>query len=268
MYINDDLLASIGKESIQHLLRDLHKEFEVADNKEELFLVLQILREKGGSIALYQTDVPYQKCESSGNTCWPSQGRGEPSLGSHERGKASQPLPAKLLKDSLGCGETDPQVPRRCGKLRPATLSNGWYRHLTSYITKFGFRLVFWSPQRRQTTALSTTAVGYVTACQTTKEVMWFRRLLNEHLGPAEILETLYMGNESTIKLIKHSLCHRRTKHMKVLYQYTRQAYEKGVFKLQYIPSNNLNSGHTYQILGAHDLSKAQTDSGNHPFTA
>lgn len=57
MYINDDLLASIGKESIQHLLRDLHKEFEVADNKAELFLVLQILREKGGSIALYQTDM-------------------------------------------------------------------------------------------------------------------------------------------------------------------------------------------------------------------
>lgn len=125
-------------------------------------------------------------------------------------------------------------------------LSNGQYRCLTSYIIKFGFRLVSWSPQRHQTTALSTAAVEYIAACQTTKEVMWFRRLLSEHLSLTEILETLYMGNESTIKLIKHSLCHRRIKHMEILYQYMRQAYEKGIFKLQYIPSNNLDSYRAY----------------------
>lgn len=33
---------------------------------------------------------------------------------------------------------------------------------------------------------------------------MWFRRLLSEHLGPAEILETLYMGNETAMLVVRY----------------------------------------------------------------
>lgn len=51
---------------------------------------------------------------------------------------------------------------------------------------------------------------------------------------------TLYMDNQSAIRLIKNPEFHKRSKHIDVRYHFIRDKYEEKCFDLEYIDTNNM----------------------------
>lgn len=102
-------------------------------------------------------------------------------------------------------------------------------------IIKVGDAPVVWSSQKQRSVALSTTESEYIAASQTTKELIWVRRLMNDLVKCKVQTPTMYVDNQSAIKLVKNPEFHKRTKHIDVRYHFIRQHYEEKVFELRYI---------------------------------
>lgn len=96
-----------------------------------------------------------------------------------------------------------------------------------------------WNSQRQRSVALSTTDAEYIAACQTVKEIVWLKKLLEELIDPENLQTTLFLDNSSAIQLIKNFVFHKRTKHIDVCYHYIREQYEAKVFSLEYVNTKN-----------------------------
>lgn len=60
-------------------------------------------------------------------------------------------------------------------------------RSTTGYLVKWGTSVLSWNSQRQHSVALSTTDAEYMAACQTVKEIMWIKRLLEELISDDQI---------------------------------------------------------------------------------
>lgn len=86
--------------------------------------------------------------------------------------------------------------------------------------------------------ALSTTESEYIAASQAVKEMVWLNRLLAELTFNGFDTPTLYMDNQSAIRLVKNPEFHKRTKHIEVRYHFIREKFEQGDFDLEYVSTH------------------------------
>ena len=96
-------------------------------------------------------------------------------------------------------------------------------RSISGYLLVLNGGPVSWASRKQQRVSLSTTEAEFVAMCESTKELIWMRRLLAsvgcEQTGPS----TLYCDNQGAIKLVHNPEFHRRTKHIDVKYHFIRQ---------------------------------------------
>ena len=106
----------------------------------------------------------------------------------------------------------------------------------SGYVFMMSSGAVSWSSEKQRSVALSTTESEYIAAAQAVKQLIWLRQLL-EDISPRSLREspTLYVDNQSAIKLIKNPEYHKRTKHIDVRYHFIRDKFEDGSFSLSYI---------------------------------
>lgn len=104
----------------------------------------------------------------------------------------------------------------------------------TGYIFMLNGGAVTWSSQRQRSVALSTTEAEYMAACAATKEAIWLRQLLSDIDEPISGPTTLYIDNQSAIKLIHNPEFHKRTKHIDIRYHFIREKLKKGEIETQY----------------------------------
>lgn len=91
---------------------------------------------------------------------------------------------------------------------------------------------------RQKIVALSTTEAEYIAACDTSKEVVWIRRLM-ESVGAADDSATqLRLDNQGSVKFIKNPEFHKRTKYIDVRFHFIREVYSTGHIKIKYVPSS------------------------------
>ena len=94
---------------------------------------------------------------------------------------------------------------------------------------------IAWGSKRQSCTTLSTTEAEYVAACETTKEAVWLRYLLDQigvlPDGPSAIL----CDNQSAIRLVHNPEHHQRTKHIAIRYHFIREKQEAGDINVRYI---------------------------------
>lgn len=107
---------------------------------------------------------------------------------------------------------------------------------------------VSWKSQKSSTVALSTTEAEYIGACEASKEAIWITRLFND-VSPnqAERQATptaclIYGDNQGAIALVENPRSHQRTKHIDIRYHFIRQAYQKSLIQLQYIPTAQMTA--------------------------
>lgn len=108
----------------------------------------------------------------------------------------------------------------------------------TGYIFNMNGGPITWCSQKQKTIALSTTEAEFVAACEAAKEILWLQQLLLE-LGENVKYVSLYVDNQSAIKLISNPVYHKKTKHIDVKFNFIREKVELGIIKLNYIPSNS-----------------------------
>lgn len=110
-------------------------------------------------------------------------------------------------------------------------------KSMTGFIIMLNSVPIAWGSTKQRTVALSTTESEYIAACYTVKEIIWVNRLLKQLLNDTYDTPTLFVDNQSAIKLIKNPSYHKRTKHIDVSYHFIRQHYSENTFKLEYIES-------------------------------
>lgn len=74
-------------------------------------------------------------------------------------------------------------------------------------------------------------------AATATKEAMWLRKLLKDLGHSCENETKLYIDNQSTIRLVKNPVFHKRTKHIDIRFHYIHEKYENNDIIVEYIPS-------------------------------
>ena len=79
---------------------------------------------------------------------------------------------------------------------------------------------VTWSSKRKQIVTLSTTEAEYVGASLASRKLMWLRKLVSDIECQGDIQITLYIDNQSTIRIAKNPEFHNRTKHIDTGYHY------------------------------------------------
>ena len=109
----------------------------------------------------------------------------------------------------------------------------------SGYILKIGNSPVIWNSCKQKTVALSTTESEYVAASYTVQEIIWLHRLLQNLITDYDNTPTLFVDNQSAIKLIKNPELHKRTKHIDTKYHFIRESFEDKIFNLEYLQSTD-----------------------------
>lgn len=104
----------------------------------------------------------------------------------------------------------------------------------------FGESVISWCSERQKSVSLSTTESEYMAASQAVKELVWLKYILCEILDEKSLKISLYLDNQSAIRLIKNPEFHKRTKHIDVRYHFIREKYEENLFTLEYISTNEM----------------------------
>lgn len=112
-------------------------------------------------------------------------------------------------------------------------------RSTSGFVFMLGSGAIAWCSQRQKCVALSTTESEYIAASETVKELVWLKRLLSELLAQDQLSTTLYMDNQSAIRLVKNPEFHKRTKHIDVRFHYIREQFEKHSFVLEFVSSKD-----------------------------
>lgn len=113
-------------------------------------------------------------------------------------------------------------------------------RSTSGYAFIFGSGIVSWCSERQKSVSLSTTESEYIAASICVRELVWIGNLLCEILSLKNLKTTLYMDNQSAIRLIKNPEFHKRSKHIDVRYHFIREKYDDKLFFLNYISTENM----------------------------
>lgn len=115
--------------------------------------------------------------------------------------------------------------------------------------TSMGGQLIFldkspimWRTFKQQSVSLSTMESEFIAMTETSKELLWYDRILNEcHekeiFNDSKLKSLLYVDNMATIDFIKSPIENHRTKHIDVKLFFIRDLYFKDVFEIKHIRS-------------------------------
>ncbi|CAG7821978.1 unnamed protein product, partial [Allacma fusca] len=102
-----------------------------------------------------------------------------------------------------------------------------------------GKQLISWTSRKQPCVAMSSTEAEYIALASAAREAIWLRRFLNELGYHQDQPTTIFVDNQSTIKLAKNPELHSRTKHIDVRYHYTRTLVEAGEIQVEYTPTTS-----------------------------
>ena len=108
-------------------------------------------------------------------------------------------------------------------------------RSTTGYIFELAGGPVTWASQRQKLVTLSTTESEYVAASVTSREAIWLRKLLSDIECPCADATTIYVDNQSAIRLVKNPEFHKRTKHIDIRYHYIREKVDADELHVEYL---------------------------------
>jgi hypothetical protein len=95
---------------------------------------------------------------------------------------------------------------------------------------------ISWKSKKQSLVALSSTEAEFIEIADTTKEALWWRKLLAE-VDPISVKQPTIIreDNESSIALSKNHLHNDRSKHIDVRCYFIRDCIAKGQIKVEYI---------------------------------
>ena len=112
-------------------------------------------------------------------------------------------------------------------------------RSVSGFLFTLNEGVVSWSSKLQDTVSQSTTESEYISLAECAKETVWLRRLIEE-LTRETLAEATVIScdNTSAIKLSKNPEFHRRSKHIKTKYHYTRELQDEGIIRVDFVPGD------------------------------
>ena len=125
-----------------------------------------------------------------------------------------------------------------------------------------GSATVSWNCKKQATVATSTVEVEYISAWETTCEIVWLHRILQD-LGISQVEATsLFIDSQSAIKIAKNPFFNSKTKHMDTKYHHIRSLIAKDVIKPIYCSSEDQISEIFTKPLGKIKFTKFRDELG------
>jgi hypothetical protein len=111
-------------------------------------------------------------------------------------------------------------------------------RSTTGWIFLLGGCAISWCSKRQTAVTLSTCEAEYMACGSAVKEALFLREYLME-LGiiESEKAMKIYSDSQSAIHLMKNPVLHQSTKHIRVSAHFIRECYQKGLVKVQFVPT-------------------------------
>ena len=105
----------------------------------------------------------------------------------------------------------------------------------TGFCFFLGDNLITWCSKKQSTIATSTAVAEYFALYEATTEAVYLRKILADLSLPQSLPTLLREDNQTAIKLSEDETSHKRTKHIDVKYQYTREQQDLGTINIQYV---------------------------------
>jgi hypothetical protein len=96
-------------------------------------------------------------------------------------------------------------------------------RSTTAYVFLMFGRTVSWSSRLKPTVAASTVEAEYLSAAQTVKEALWFRKLGDDLGLDFGTVEILCDNRGPALCLLKHPIASQRSKHIDIIQHFARE---------------------------------------------
>lgn len=111
-------------------------------------------------------------------------------------------------------------------------------RSTSGILHRLGIACVFWTSKLQPTVSLSSTEAEYRVLTDASKDVLYFRRILEElGIGMRETTPII-SDNQSCIKLAHNPVMHTRTKHIGIQAHFIRETVQNGDISIEYTPTN------------------------------
>jgi hypothetical protein len=127
-------------------------------------------------------------------------------------------------------------------------------RSTSGYAVLFHGGAISWYSKRQSVVAQSSTEAEYIALCKAAKEIVWIRHLINEitsftsfsttstvPITSISIADTtpviVRIDNQSAMKLASNPVNHQQSKHIDVMYHFTRKALKDRIITLLYTPT-------------------------------
>lgn len=112
-------------------------------------------------------------------------------------------------------------------------------RSTTGYVFTLNGGAISWSSRRQQTVAASTAEAEYMAASYAAKEAMWLRKLAMDLNLKCETT-LIYGDNQAAITLVKNPISSMRSKHIDVMYHFTRELVARNEIEFRYISTTEM----------------------------
>jgi hypothetical protein len=111
-------------------------------------------------------------------------------------------------------------------------------RSTTGYVFMLNGGSISWSSRLQQTVAASTTEAEYMAAAYATKEALWLQSLMRDFNVETRTV-VIKSDNQAAISLIQNPITSARSKHIDVIYHFTRERASRGDVTFTYVSTKD-----------------------------
>jgi hypothetical protein len=104
---------------------------------------------------------------------------------------------------------------------------------------------ISWALKKQNSVATSSTESEYISQAMFTKQGQWLAEVLRSMKASKLINENgltvqMYGDNQGALALVKNPQLHERSKHIAICYHFIRDLAEKGMLRIDYIPTSEM----------------------------
>ena len=107
------------------------------------------------------------------------------------------------------------------------------------YLVYFNGNLVSWRSRRHKSRCLSSMESEYLEASEAAKEVIWFRKVLEDLDNRLDEPTIMYEDNKACVAFSKNNTCHDRTKHIDIRAYNLRDKVRDGVVNVVHVSTKH-----------------------------
>jgi hypothetical protein len=105
----------------------------------------------------------------------------------------------------------------------------------SGFLIKMFGGIVSWCCRKQNCVALSSSEAEYIALSETSKEIIWMRRVLEELGYKFNQATTIYEDNQSCIVMSSENRSNNRTKHIDIRYHHVRDSVTKKIIECEYL---------------------------------